>query len=99
MCNTRGCPTIGSTLELIERELIQALSDWVAGYQLDPTLEVENKVPEKEQLLSSAVSNHDLLLKQNGNLYDLLEQESTPPRSFWNVPTNYRNVSKNRKNT
>lgn len=74
MCNTRGCPTIGSTLELVERELIQALSDWVAGYQLDPTLEVENKVPEKEQLLSSAVSNHDLLLKQNGNLYDLLEQ-------------------------
>ena len=74
MCNTRGCPTIGSTLDLVERELIQALSDWVAGYQLDPTLEVENKVPEKEQLLSSAVSNHDLLLKQNGNLYDLLEQ-------------------------
>ena len=73
-CNTRNCPTIGSALDLVEREVIQALSDWVAGYQLDPTLEVENKVPEKEQLLSSAISNHDVLLKQNGNLYDLLEQ-------------------------
>ena len=58
----------------MEREVIQALSDWVAGYQLDPTLEVENKVPEKEQLLSSAINNHDVLLKQNVNLYDLLEQ-------------------------
>ena len=73
-CNTRNCPTIGSALDLVEREVIQALSDWVAGYQLDPTLEVENKVPEKEQLLSSAINNHDVLLKQNGNLYDLLEQ-------------------------
>lgn len=75
MCRTRGCPTIGAPLELVEKEVINILSDWVTGYQLDPSQEVKNNVTEKQALLSAAVANRDALLKQNEKLYDLLERE------------------------
>ena len=75
MCHTRGCPTIGAPLELVEKEVINVLSGWVAGYQLNPSQEVKNNVTEKQALLSAAIANHDALLKQNEKLYDLLERE------------------------
>lgn len=75
MCHTRGCPTIGAPLELVEKEVINVLSDWVAGYQLNPSQEVKNNVTEKQALLSAAIANRDALLKQNEKLYDLLERE------------------------
>lgn len=74
MCQTRGCATIGSPLDLVEKRLLEVLEEWVDGYQLDPSQSIDDKIPEKESLLSSAVSSRDLLLKQRGNLYDLLEQ-------------------------
>ena len=34
LCSTYDCPTIGSPLDLVEREVYNALSDWVEGYRL-----------------------------------------------------------------
>lgn len=73
MCKTDGCPTVGSPLELVERELISALEDWVKGYELTETLP-ESRVPELEVLLSTARQEHDALENQKTKLYDLLEQ-------------------------
>ena len=74
MCHTRDCATIGAPLDLVEHRLLEVLSEWVAGYQLDPGQTIDNRIPEIESLLSSATSARDLLLKQRNNLYDLLEQ-------------------------
>ena len=73
ICKTDGCPTVGSPLDLVERELIHALEDWVSGYELQETLP-ESHVPELEQLLENARQEHDTLENQKSRLYDLLEQ-------------------------
>lgn len=73
ICNTDSCPTVGSPLELVEKELIHALESWVAGYELQETLP-ESQVPELERLLSQAKQEHETLEKQKSRLYDLLEQ-------------------------
>lgn len=73
ICKSEDCPTVGSPLALVERELIRALEDWVTGYELKEELP-ESHVPELEQLLENAKQEHDTLEKQKSRLYDLLEQ-------------------------
>lgn len=73
ICKTENCPTVGSPLDLVEKELIHALEKWVEGYELKEELP-ESHVPELEQLLENARQEHDTLEKQKSRLYDLLEQ-------------------------
>lgn len=73
MCKTDQCPTVGSPLELVERQLYAALSDWVAGYRLE-AVTPKSLVPEKESLLHNAIQERDTLTQQNDHLHDLLEQ-------------------------
>lgn len=74
LCNTIDCPTIGSPLELVEKEVYNALADWVRGYKLNGQAFVKSTIPEKEALLASAQQNYEQLLKQRGKMYDFLEQ-------------------------
>ena len=73
MCKTDKCKTIGSSLELVERELINALVEWVENYKLDP-ISINNSLPAKEELLRIALNEAESLRTQNERLYDLLEQ-------------------------
>lgn len=73
MCKTDGCPTIGSSLELVEQKVIESLSDWVEKYKVEQP-ECISSIPEKQQLLDNASQEHKLLLQQKEKLYDLLEQ-------------------------
>lgn len=72
MCKTDGCPTIGSKLELVEKKLIECLSDWVSGYQLNTPVQ-KSLIPEKLQILKRARGDHEKLLLQKERLYDFLE--------------------------
>lgn len=73
MCKTDHCPTIGSALETVEKELIHVLSVWLESYSLNPVA-IDNYLPEKEELLQIAENKLKNLSSQNENLYDLLEQ-------------------------
>lgn len=73
MCRTDKCSTIGSNLELVERELIRTLSEWIGNYKLDP-VKMKSLLPEKEELLRIALEESEALNTQNERLYDLLEQ-------------------------
>lgn len=73
LCNTSGCPTVGSSLALVEREIIHILEDWVSGYELLDIMP-ESRVPEKERLLDVATQELNSLCSQNEKLYDFLEQ-------------------------
>lgn len=73
ICKTDKCPTVGSPLELVERQLYAALKDWVEGYRLE-AVPPKSLAPEKEQLLQSAVQEHNALTRQNDHIHDLLEQ-------------------------
>ena len=53
--------------------MINALQDWVKGYELTAELP-ESRIPELEALLSTAKQEHETLEKQKARLYDLLEQ-------------------------
>lgn len=73
MCKTDGCPTIGSPLDLVEKKVIDSLSDWVTKYKAEAPAPQSN-IPEKEQLLESAQHEYEQLNRQREKLYDLLEQ-------------------------
>ncbi len=73
MCKTEHCKTIGSSLYLVEQELIHALSEWVANYKIS-SVTVNTLLPEKENLLKIAQSESETLKTQSNRLYDLLEQ-------------------------
>lgn len=73
MCTTDQCPTIGSSLEVVEKALVESLSDWVKNYKLSP-VSIKSLVPEKEKLLELALKENEQLKVQNERLYDLLEQ-------------------------
>ncbi|MBS5763558.1 MAG: recombinase family protein [Lachnospiraceae bacterium] len=73
MCNTRGCPTIGSAVEVVEREVLRALEDIVRGYEADVP-SVPSLVPQKEELLHNAILRRADLNKQQERIYTLLEQ-------------------------
>ena len=73
MCNTRGCPTIGSAVEVVEREVLRALEDIVRGYEADVP-SVPSLVPQKEELLHNAILHRADLNKQQERIYTLLEQ-------------------------
>ena len=73
ICTTDGCQTVGSSLDLVERQLIACLEDWVSGYELKSVVP-ESNVPEKQKLVDAAKHDHNLLLQQNERLHDLLEQ-------------------------
>lgn len=73
MCKTDRCPTVGSSLELVERQLYAALCDWVEGYRMEASVP-RSLVPEKERLLQNAVQEYDTLASQSDHLHDLLEQ-------------------------
>lgn len=73
ICKTDGCPTVGCSLDVLEHSLIDHLSEWVAGYELEEIVP-ESRVPELEKLLSATENELTSLLSQKDNLYDLLEQ-------------------------
>ena len=73
LCNTQGCPTVGCSLDLLERAVIEALSEWVKDYELDDIVP-ESKAPELMELLESAKTEKSTLLSQKEKLFDLLER-------------------------
>ena len=73
LCNTQNCPTVGCSLDLLERSVIDALSEWVKNYELDNVIP-ESKVPELTNLLDGTQQEKASLLSQKENLFDLLEQ-------------------------
>lgn len=81
ICKTDGCPTVGSPLTLVEKQLIACLEDWVSGYELKSLLP-ESNVPEKQKLVDAAQHNHALLIQQNERLHDLLEQGVYSTQTF-----------------
>ena len=73
LCNTQGCHTVGCNLDLLERSVIDALSEWVKNYELDDVIP-ESKVPELTDLLDVTEKEQAALLSQKENLFNLLEQ-------------------------
>lgn len=73
LCNTHGCPTVGCSLDVLEKELLHSLEDWVKNYEFQSVLP-ESHVKEKEILVTAAESELTTLSGQREKLYDLLEQ-------------------------
>lgn len=73
LCPTCQCPTIGAPLELVEKEVVAALSGWVRAYELDPSVSYESRAEEFQTQLDAARSEHARLEAQKGRLYDFLE--------------------------
>lgn len=73
MCPTYQCPTIGAPLDLVEKEVVAALADWVRSYELDPASTYQSQADDFRAQLDSAREEHDRLEAQKGRLYDFLE--------------------------
>lgn len=74
MCRTPGCSTIGSSLNLVELEVIHVLEQLIAGYEFSSTSDRHSLIPQKEKLLNQALEEQKELMSQKERLYTLLEQ-------------------------
>lgn len=77
-CPNSKCTNISAPLLLVERKLIDALSEWLPEYEL---LWPENEKQDSSKIISikkaayqSSKNNYELTKKQLDNAYDLLEQ-------------------------
>lgn len=66
LCSTYDCPTIGSPLDLVEREVYNALSDWVEGYRLSGQMPSKSLIPEKK-FFWNQLNRHSINFYGKGN--------------------------------
>ena len=78
MCPASSCDNISSTLESVEKRILQSLKEWFNQYQLDYG-EIENtesvkQTELKKKALRNVQSECKKLEEQRNHIYDLLEQ-------------------------
>lgn len=77
-CTNRYCDNVGAKLELVEERLLQALSGWLADYQLrwneNPASNGADDIKAAEKALHRAEGDIGTLRKQLSRTHDLLEQ-------------------------
>ena len=80
MCAVPECPQISAPLAVVERKLLEAISDWASRYESDPQATIlmsgatESEISALTQTASSLRSELSSLVKQRDNLHDLLER-------------------------
>lgn len=79
MCADSACDNVSSTLQAVERRMLNSLREWLAEYKLQwETSETENPVADivavKEKALRRLDTDYASLTKQLDNVHDLLEQ-------------------------
>lgn len=76
-CPEPGCRNVSSSLLLVERRIISALSDWLEGYKLHWEKEghsLPSQIPFLEKSIEKAQKDIDALKKQANNAFDFFEQ-------------------------
>ncbi|KLU66348.1 recombinase [Desulfosporosinus acididurans] len=78
-CRTRGCQTKAAKTRYVEEKVMDALSKWLAEYEVklkqqSETAKRSKQVDFLEKTLDKLNKEHNLLLKQKSSLHDLLEQ-------------------------
>lgn len=78
MCPASSCDNISSTLESVEKRILQALKEWLDQYQLDygaiESTEPLNQTDFKKEALCNAQSEFKKLEEKRKHIYELLEQ-------------------------
>ncbi len=74
ICSTKNCPTVGSPLELVERQLVGALEEWLSSYRIIPGIDKDERREAAADLLRSSRAEYDKLLAQEDSVYRFLEQ-------------------------
>lgn len=78
MCPLSGCPNVSSDLELVEKRILEALSEWLENYKLNWNTDAPTPSSSAVALTKAAVDKAEEALKTlNGQLartHDLLEQ-------------------------
>lgn len=73
-CITRNCPTVGCPVDIVENKILSGISLWLEKYKLEES----NNTPSKPIYSHKAIENNkkqiDVLQKQLGNTFTLLEQ-------------------------
>lgn len=71
-CPTPGCPTKGAQIALIEERLLEALEDWLAGYEMPQ--QYVSRLPELQAQEKQAADDLAAAEKRMDRVAELLEQ-------------------------
>lgn len=78
-CRTPRCPTVSADMQVVEKRLIEALHEWLRGYELEWEVQPEQKaisvIEVKAKAVARAEADLKKLDKQLERTHDLLEQE------------------------
>lgn len=76
LCTTRGCPTVSTYQNVLEKRVLDALKIWISDYEIAPE-EISSISDEKSQFetnIAALQAEIDELEKQLDNTYTLLER-------------------------
>lgn len=78
VCHARACPNVSSPLYIVKDRLIQALENWIKGYETTISAPVTDNPSAQNNILLSVLQSKEkeleTLQKQLSSTYDLLEQ-------------------------
>lgn len=78
LCPNRACDNVGSRFDIVEKRLLQGLSDWLSSYRLEwsdrPPASEQALVDLKHKTIRKSNADLEALHKQLDRTHDLLEQ-------------------------
>ena len=75
-CNTRGCDTVSTYIEVFEKRVLEALKIWISDYKIAPEEILSNKKEKSIYVANIEVLRKEIeeLTKQKENTYTFLER-------------------------
>ena len=75
-CNTRGCDTVSTYIEVFEKRVLEALKIWISDYKIAPEEILSNKKEKSIYVANIEVLRKEIeeLTKQQENTYTFLER-------------------------
>lgn len=86
ICTTKGCPTVSSDLNMVEKRVLDALDSWLTTYELsDPGVLPDNseKISILEKSISACKTEMQEAENQINRQYDLLERGIYTEQEFF----------------
>lgn len=79
-CRTPGCPTCEAPIEQVEARVLEALGEWLAGYEIEDTY--ESRIPDLEAELAKLEEDLRAEDRRLDRIADLLEQGIYSPEEY-----------------
>lgn len=90
-CITRGCPTVGCPVDIVENKILKGIEEWLTKYKLGLAEHPQKDEVNNSRQIATCNKKLETLQKQLGNTFTLLEQGIYDKETFLSRQTALKN--------